>query len=127
MKLSANTFLNCTLDKVFLVLENCLHSFSPSASILDCKMGVRTFMEETLMAARHNPELRSDLYERMVEVDPTAPSQVEHYLKKVALHKYMVWRDTITSSASLGFRIKGIRKKRLSYQQSELKRKSLNS
>ena len=110
------SYPSSTPGKVFLLLENCLHSFSDSANILDCKMGVRTFTEETLMTARQNPELRYDLYQRMVEVDHTEPTQVEHYLQKVALHRFMVWRDTISSTTTLGFRIKGVRKRGISYQ-----------
>ena len=105
-----------TPGKTVIHIENCLHSFSDSASILDCKIGVRTFTEEEFLAARENPELRPDLYQRMVEVDYKEPTQVEHYLKKVALHRFMIWRDTISSTASLGFRVKGMRRKGVSYQ-----------
>ena len=73
-----SSYSSNTPGKVFLVLENCLHSFSPSANILDCKMGVRTFREEALMAARQNPDLISDLYQRMVQVDDNEPTRMEH-------------------------------------------------
>ena len=79
-------------------------------------MGVRTFLEEALMTARQNPDLRCDLYQRMVQVDDNEPTQMEHYLKKVTLHRFMIWRDTISSTTSLGFRVKGMRKKGIFYQ-----------
>ena len=57
-----------------------------------------------------------DLYQRMVQVDDNEPTQMEHYLKKVALHRFMIWRDTISSTTSLGFRVKGMRKRGITYQ-----------
>ena len=114
----------------FIELEDLLASFSASPSIMDCKIGIRTYLEEELAKAREKPKLRKvgelktigfpstlycifcmkDMYEKMVAVDPEAPTEEEHRLKGVTKPRYMVWRETISSTATLGFRIEGIKK-----------------
>lgn len=46
----------------------------------------------------------------MCQIDNTAPTEEEHKMKGVTKPRYMVWRETISSTATLGFRIEGIRK-----------------
>lgn len=46
----------------------------------------------------------------MCQIDSNAPSDEEHKLKGVTKPRYMVWRETISSTATLGFRIEGIRR-----------------
>ena len=75
---------------------------------MDCKIGIRTYLEEELAKAREKSKLRKDMYEKMVAVDPDAPTEQEHLLKGVTKPRYMVWRETISSTATLGFRIEGI-------------------
>ncbi|XP_061734191.1 inositol-trisphosphate 3-kinase Cb [Nerophis ophidion] len=79
-------------------------------SIMDCKMGSRTYLEEELMKARQRPRLRQDMYEKMVAVDPGAPTVEERAQQGVLKPRYMQWRETISSTATLGFRIEGIKK-----------------
>lgn len=50
------------------------------------------------------------MYEKMCQIDSNAPTEEEHRLKGVTKPRYMVWRETISSTATLGFRIEGIRK-----------------
>ncbi len=50
------------------------------------------------------------MFEKMLQVDPSAPTTEELQLGGVTKPRYMVWRETISSTASLGFRIEGIRK-----------------
>jgi len=97
-------------DEQFLELEDCLALFNSSPCIMDCKVGIRTYQEEELAKAREKPKLRKDMYEKMVAVDPSAPTEQEHSVKGVTKPRYMVWRETISSTATLGFRIEGIKK-----------------
>ncbi|XP_050983384.1 inositol-trisphosphate 3-kinase B [Labeo rohita] len=76
--------------------------------IMDCKMGVRTYQEEEIIKARSKTSVRSDMYQKMVKVDPTAPTAEEHVQKGVTKLRYLQWRDDSSSTSSLGFRIEGI-------------------
>ncbi|XP_015249429.1 PREDICTED: inositol-trisphosphate 3-kinase B isoform X1 [Cyprinodon variegatus] len=78
--------------------------------VMDCKMGVRTYLEEELTKARRKPAPRPDMYQKMVEVDPGAPTLEENDNKAVTKPRYMQWRETISSTATLGFRIEGVKK-----------------
>uniref|UniRef100_A0A8C3S5E0 Kinase n=1 Tax=Chelydra serpentina TaxID=8475 RepID=A0A8C3S5E0_CHESE len=90
-------------------MEDLLAEFD-SPCVMDCKMGVRTYLEEELTKARKKPSLRKDMYQKMIEVDPSAPTEEENALHAVTKPRYMQWRETISSTATLGFRIEGIKK-----------------
>uniref|UniRef100_A0A674JKE8 Kinase n=1 Tax=Terrapene triunguis TaxID=2587831 RepID=A0A674JKE8_9SAUR len=90
-------------------MEDLLAEFD-SPCVMDCKMGVRTYLEEELTKARKKPSLRKDMYQKMIEVDPSAPTEEENDLHAVTKPRYMQWRETISSTATLGFRIEGIKK-----------------
>ncbi|GBP84517.1 Inositol-trisphosphate 3-kinase A [Eumeta japonica] len=77
---------------------------------MDCKIGVRTYLEEELAKAKEKTKLRKDMYEKMIQIDPKAPTEEEHRSKGVTKPRYMIWRETISSTATLGFRIDGVKK-----------------
>ncbi|CAL8286941.1 unnamed protein product [Lota lota] len=93
----------------FLHMTDLLVNFD-LPNVMDCKMGIRTYLEEELVRARDRPKLRKDLYEKMVEVDGQGPTALEHAQKGVTKPRYMQWRETMSSTHTLGFRIEGIKK-----------------
>lgn len=101
--------ITCDDGDVYLQLQDLLGDFT-SPCVMDCKIGVRTYLEEELAKAKEKPKLRKDMYEKMIQIDANAPTEEEHRLKGVTKPRYMVWRETISSTATLGFRIEGIRK-----------------
>nr|XP_018897472.1 PREDICTED: uncharacterized protein LOC109030789 isoform X2 [Bemisia tabaci] len=101
--------ITCDDGDLYLQLQDLLGDFT-SPCVMDCKIGVRTYLEEELAKAKEKPKLRKDMYEKMIQIDPNAPTEEEHRLKGVTKPRYMVWRETISSTATLGFRIEGIKK-----------------
>ncbi|KAF6205774.1 hypothetical protein GE061_019947 [Apolygus lucorum] len=96
-------------SSMYLQLQDLLGDFT-NPCVMDCKIGVRTYLEEELAKAKEKPKLRKDMYEKMIQIDSLAPTEEEHRAKGVTKPRYMVWRETISSTATLGFRIEGIKK-----------------
>lgn len=96
-------------DQDYNMLENLLNHFN-SPYIMDCKIGSRTYLETELQLARERPQPRQDMFEKMVAVDPAAPTLEEQTQKAVLKSRYMQWRETLSSTTTLGFRIEGFKK-----------------
>ncbi|XP_012944358.1 inositol-trisphosphate 3-kinase homolog [Aplysia californica] len=88
----------------FIEMEDLLHHFN-DPSIMDIKMGTRTFLE----AEVKNPVLRKDLFEKMIKLDSEAPTVEERDQAAITKLRYMQFREQESSTASLGFRIEAIR------------------
>ncbi|KAG7270284.1 hypothetical protein CRUP_037508 [Coryphaenoides rupestris] len=89
-------------EQDYNLMDDLLADFD-SPSIMDCKMGSRTYLEEELNKAREQPRLRKDMYDKMVAVDPGAPTEQEKAQQGVLKPRYMQWRETLSSTATLGF------------------------
>ncbi|KAL0828939.1 hypothetical protein ABMA28_003838 [Loxostege sticticalis] len=101
--------VTCEDGELYLQLQDLLSDFD-CPCVMDCKIGVRTYLEEELAKAKEKTKLRKDMYEKMIQIDPKAPSEEEHRSKGVTKPRYMIWRETISSTATLGFRIDGVKK-----------------
>ncbi|KAH9499445.1 hypothetical protein Btru_077887 [Bulinus truncatus] len=118
VQLMSDTLRSCVpeyrgnVDKngeLFIQLQDLLCTFDHPC-VMDVKMGVRTYLEEELQKARKSPSLRKDMYQKMIEIDCTAPTNEENEHKAVTKPRYMQWRDEMSSSVELGFRVEGIKK-----------------
>eukprot|EP00966_Prymnesium_polylepis_P087568 2026305-Prymnesium_polylepis.1 len=71
---------------------------------MDIKIGTRTFLESEV----DNPKKRLDLLEKMRKVDNDAPTDAER-TEGITKLRYMQFRENMSSSANMGWRIEGIR------------------
>lgn len=88
----------------YIEMEDLLHNFK-DPSVMDIKMGTRTFSESEVT----NQKGRADLYHKMVKVDPSAPTAEEHANQAVTKMRYMTFREQQSSSSTLGFRIEALK------------------
>ncbi|XP_065144439.2 inositol-trisphosphate 3-kinase A [Paramisgurnus dabryanus] len=95
--------------ELFLKMKDLLAGFE-SPNVMDCKMGMRTYLEEELVLARVKPKMREDLYKKMLDVDSTAPTPEEKNKRAITKPRYMQWRESVSSTNTLGFRIEGIKR-----------------
>lgn len=101
-------------DEEFIEMEDLLCKFQAFSKdlqvciepcVMDIKMGTRTFLEKEVSS----PTVRSDLYDKMVKIDPNAATKEEHEVKSVTKLRYMTFRESLSSSSQLGFRIEGVK------------------
>ncbi|CAH1790562.1 unnamed protein product [Owenia fusiformis] len=88
----------------FIEMEDLLRHFT-DPSIMDIKMGSRTFLESEVK----NPVLRKDLYEKMVKLDASEPTEEENSQSSVTKLRYMQFREKGSSTSTLGFRLEAIK------------------
>ncbi|KIH62011.1 inositol-pentakisphosphate 2-kinase [Ancylostoma duodenale] len=90
-------------DECFIEIEDLLQQFADptKTSIMDIKMGTRTFLESEVS----NTKRRKDLYEKMTAIDPDEPTPEERACGEITKLRYMQFRERESSSAELGFRI----------------------
>ena len=70
---------------------------------MDIKMGRRTFLESEVT----NTKRREDLAAKMAKLDPAALTEEERTLGVTKL-QYMQYREQLSSTATLGWRIEGL-------------------
>lgn len=98
--------------QLYLEMQDLLAKFDVfNVSVMDVKMGCRTYHEEDLNRALRETKLRPDMYDKMIEIDQNEPTSEERLLKAITKPRYMIWRETISSTANLAFRIEAMRLK----------------
>jgi len=90
-------------SKRFMRIGNLLKGMD-NPTIMDCKLGCRSFSEKEVTDAKP----RADLYEKLLKLNPDLLTEDERKLGAIAKHKYMAMRDALSSTSTLGFRIDGI-------------------
>ncbi|XP_043258210.1 inositol-trisphosphate 3-kinase homolog isoform X1 [Colletes gigas] len=88
----------------FIELQDLLFGFN-DPHVMDIKMGTRTFLESEVSKTI----ARSDLYQKMIAVDPDAPTKQEHEQRAVTKLRYMQFREQQSSTRSHGFRIEAMK------------------
>lgn len=87
----------------YVEMQDLLCNFD-NPSVLDIKMGTRTFLESECGKA----EKRKDLLEKLVALDPKEPTP-EEYAEGITKLRYMAYREAQSSSHSLGVRLEGFK------------------
>jgi len=87
----------------YLELQDLLAEFK-NPCVMDVKMGVRTFLESEVA----KKTTRMDLLGKMMKLDPDEPSEDEK-ANGITKLRYMEFREKLSSSRNLGFRIEGIK------------------
>lgn len=99
-------------NQLYLEMQDLLSKFDVfNVSVMDVKLGCRTYHEDDLNKALRETKLRPDMYDKMVEIDQNEPTNEERLLKAITKPRYMIWRETISSTANLAFRIEAMRLK----------------
>ncbi|KAF7414448.1 hypothetical protein HZH68_002937 [Vespula germanica] len=88
----------------FIELQDLLFGFN-DPHVMDIKMGTRTFLESEVSKTMARP----DLYQKMIAVDPNAPTKQEHEQRAVTKLRYMQFREQQSSTCSHGFRIEAMK------------------
>ncbi|KAG9511229.1 Inositol-trisphosphate 3-kinase A [Fragariocoptes setiger] len=96
--------------QAYIEMQDLAYGFSKAhLSIMDIKMGARTFCENEFQKASSDNKLRSDLYEKMIKINESAPTAEEKQVQAITKLRYMKYRESISSTPNLGFRIEAQR------------------
>jgi 1D-myo-inositol-triphosphate 3-kinase len=87
-------------------MQDLLYSFN-NPSIMDIKIGTRTFLEYDSNEKETAP--RNDLYLKLIEMAPNEPTEEEREMQAITKKRYMSWRERSSCSSNLGFRIEAIK------------------
>ncbi|XP_058799104.1 inositol-trisphosphate 3-kinase homolog [Phymastichus coffea] len=90
--------------ETFIELQDLLFGFN-EPHVMDIKLGTRTFLESEVSKTTARP----DLYQKMIAVDPNAPTVEEHEQRAVTKLRYMQFREQQSSTCSHGFRIEAMK------------------
>ncbi|KNC72651.1 hypothetical protein SARC_14789, partial [Sphaeroforma arctica JP610] len=85
-------------------MQDLLYGFN-GPCVMDCKIGYRTFLESEVQ----NEELRPDLLGKMRKLSPGDITAEEEKAGGVTKLRYMQFRENLSSTSKLGFRIEGIK------------------
>jgi 1D-myo-inositol-triphosphate 3-kinase len=90
-------------NKKYTEMQDLLYGFE-DACIMDIKIGTKTFDDQDDVN-----KLRDDLFKRLFEIDPNELTKEEVKLKAISKKRFMRWRETSTSSSTLGFRVEAVK------------------
>jgi len=94
-----------TLGKrVIIEMQDLTHGVQ-GPCLMDLKMGQRTFMEEDAT----DDKIRPDLLEKMLKVQLDAATDEERRAGGISKMRYLQFRETTSSTSTLGFRVDAIR------------------
>jgi len=88
----------------YIEMQDLLSGFN-EPSVMDIKMGTRTFTEGEVK----NQIPRPDLYKKMISVDPNSPTTEERQAGAITKLRYMEFREQHSSSSTMGFRIEAVK------------------
>lgn len=102
----------------YLEMKDLLIDFT-SPAIMDVKIGTRTYVgeddddedddgdDDERSQGQERP--RPDLYKKMISIDASEPTDAERTDSSITKFRYMDYRDSISSTKTLGFRIEAIK------------------
>jgi len=91
-------------NSVCIELSDLTAGFGEWPCVMDIKVGNRTFLEDEVS----NLKLRPDMLKKMDKLDPTAATPEEREAGGITKMRYMQFRERMSTSSTLGFRVEGL-------------------